>query len=262
LVVIPPPQKNKPVVFVSPAAATAPAATPAPVAPIATPVPVPAPAIAPKVGKPAVVASSQKVESTAPSALIQAKLPATPAPVIKTTSVEVAPTPAPSVTKTPKPAVVVPTALKSKQVAPTTPIQAPASVKPEAEAKLEVEAKLVVPAKTIVPKKLVDPAKFPLTPKAKHPFPGAALPAKRASRRTPDDMTRLYINVGEEMGVTSQDVVSTILGETGSPPEVVGVVDIRERHLFVDVAADSAAGIIAKLNRAKLKNLKIKVKLA
>ncbi len=41
-----------------------------------------------------------------------------------------------------------------------------------------------------------------------------------------------------------------------------GLVDIRERHLFVDVAADHANAILAKLNRASLKGHKLKVKTA
>ena len=46
------------------------------------------------------------------------------------------------------------------------------------------------------------------------------------------------MNIGEEMGVAPGDVVGAILGETGLPAAVVGTVDIRERHLFVDVAAN------------------------
>ena len=84
----------------------------------------------------------------------------------------------------------------------------------------------------------------------------------KLSRRTPDEQTRLYMNVGEKMGVAASDVVGAILGETGLPARVVGTVDIRERHLFVDVAAEHANGIISKLNRARIKNQKLKVKVA
>lgn len=70
------------------------------------------------------------------------------------------------------------------------------------------------------------------------------------------------MNVGEEMAVTAAEVVQAILGETGLPASVAGAVDIRERHLFVDVAAEHANSIIAKLNRTQLKNHKLKVKLA
>ncbi len=88
--------------------------------------------------------------------------------------------------------------------------------------------------------------------------PGA--PRKPASRSTPPEQTRLFVNVGEEMGVLPGDVVGAILGETGLPANVVGVVDIRARHLFVDVAAEHANSIIAKLNRAQIKGNRVKVK--
>jgi len=84
----------------------------------------------------------------------------------------------------------------------------------------------------------------------------------KQSRRTPDGFTRIYINAGEEMGITKGDVIAAIMGETGLPAKVVGAIDIRDRHMFLDVAADQTHGIIAKLNRAKIKNHKVKVKVA
>jgi ATP-dependent RNA helicase DeaD len=64
------------------------------------------------------------------------------------------------------------------------------------------------------------------------------------------------------MGVKPGDVVGAILGETGLPAKTVGVVDIRERHLFVDVAAEHANAIISKMNRAQIKGRRLKVKVA
>ena len=84
----------------------------------------------------------------------------------------------------------------------------------------------------------------------------------KESRATPAGQTRLWMSVGEEMGVVPIDVVNSIAGETGLPGKVVGKVDVRERHLFVDVSAEHANGIIAKLNRAEIKGHKVKVKVA
>ena len=70
------------------------------------------------------------------------------------------------------------------------------------------------------------------------------------------------MNVGAEMGVEPGDVVGAILGETGLPAKVVGTVDVRERHVFVDVASEHANSIISKLNRAQIKGRKVKVKVA
>lgn len=84
----------------------------------------------------------------------------------------------------------------------------------------------------------------------------------KPSHGTPDDQTRLYMNVGEEMGIGPDDVVGAIQGETGLPAQVVGAVDVRERHLFVDVASEHANAILAKLKRAQIKGHKLKVKVA
>ncbi|HMJ89844.1 MAG TPA: helicase-related protein, partial [Candidatus Acidoferrum sp.] len=91
---------------------------------------------------------------------------------------------------------------------------------------------------------------------AKQPF------APKESKRTPSNKTRIYMNVGEEMGIAPRDVVDAIMGETGLASDVVGTIDVRERHLFADVASEHANSIIAKLNRARIKDHRVKVKVA
>ncbi len=97
--------------------------------------------------------------------------------------------------------------------------------------------------------------------------PGKPVEAKLAARpkerpRTQPFQKRLWMNIGGEMGIVPNDIVNTIAGETGLPGNIVGAVDIRGRHLFVDVVAEHANGIIAKLNRTQIKGHKIKVKAA
>jgi len=70
------------------------------------------------------------------------------------------------------------------------------------------------------------------------------------------------MNLGEEMGVASDDVVTAILGETGLPAQVVGTVDLRQRHLFLEVASEHANAIISKLNRSQIKGRRVKAKVA
>jgi ATP-dependent RNA helicase DeaD len=84
----------------------------------------------------------------------------------------------------------------------------------------------------------------------------------KASRATPPDQTRLWISIGEDKGIKPIDVVNAVAGETGLPGKVVGTVDVRERHLFADVASEHANSIIAKLNRSAIKGHKVKVKVA
>jgi ATP-dependent RNA helicase DeaD len=90
----------------------------------------------------------------------------------------------------------------------------------------------------------------------------SAAPKPKVSRATPTGQTRLWMNLGETQGVKPIDVVNAVAGETGLPGKVVGTVDVREKHLFVDVAAEHVNGIIAKLNRAQIKGHKVKIKIA
>jgi ATP-dependent RNA helicase DeaD len=90
----------------------------------------------------------------------------------------------------------------------------------------------------------------------------APTPKPKASRATPSDFTRLFINVGLENGIGKEDIITAIMGHTGLPAKVVGTVDIRDRHVFVDVAAENANAIIAKLNRADINGKKVKIKAA
>jgi ATP-dependent RNA helicase DeaD len=94
--------------------------------------------------------------------------------------------------------------------------------------------------------------------------PTTTKPAARPkpSRATPADQTRLWMNLGADKGIVPIDIVNAIAGETGLPGKVVGAVDVRERHLFVDVASEHASGIIAKLNRTRIKGNQVKVKVA
>jgi ATP-dependent RNA helicase DeaD len=115
-----------------------------------------------------------------------------------------------------------------------------------------------LPPKAAPPKPL-RPAGFPERRPANGLPPN---PAPKHSRATPAEQTRLYMNIGDEMGIVVGDVVGAVLGETGLPAKVVGTVDIRERHLFFDVATEHVPAIISKLNRTRIKDHKIKVKTA
>jgi len=136
----------------------------------------------------------------------------------------------------------------------------PAEIKPPVEAAVE-------PVKTYTDEEILASVKAPEAKPASKlfikpkPAPVAA-PKPKVSRATPPDQTRLWISVGETQGITPIDIVNSVAGETGLPGKVVGTVDVREKHLFVDVASEHANSIIAKLNRAEIKGHKVKVKVA
>ncbi len=130
--------------------------------------------------------------------------------------------------------------------------QAPVAVAPVTEGKPAGE-------KTFSDKEILGSIKMPGAHKSVQAKPA---PKAKPSRATPADQTRLWINVGDAQGIKPIDIVNVVAGETGLPGKVVGTVDVRERHVFVDVSTEHANSIISKLKRAEIKGQKIKVKLA
>ena len=75
--------------------------------------------------------------------------------------------------------------------------------------------------------------------------------AVRTGRET--GMVTLFFNVGRKQLVTPADVVGKIAGVTRLPADVVGAIDIHQRHLLVDVKEEHAALIGKKLTGIRLK---------
>ena len=150
-----------------------------------------------------------------------------------------------------------------KHSAPPPEVKSPAAVKPEVQKTFSDEE--ILASVKPEPRKPVEskpPGKStPPWERRERSEEKAVRPPKK-SRPPAGDFTRLHINLGEKMGVVPIDIVNAIAGETGLPGKVVGNVDIRERHLFVDVATDHANAILAKLNRTRIKGHKVKVKAA
>ena len=130
------------------------------------------------------------------------------------------------------------------------------------------------PEKPSAPKK---PAPAPLAKSEKPPerkLPAAAPAPKLAAPSAPSDengedddspprrskyeraprtgrepgMTTLFLNVGRKQVVTPADIVGKIAGVTRLPAEVVGSIDIHQRHTLVDVAEEHVALIVKKLD--------------
>jgi ATP-dependent RNA helicase DeaD len=85
---------------------------------------------------------------------------------------------------------------------------------------------------------------------------------KKPSRAVAEGKRRLFLSGGAAAGLDRDRIVQIISKETGLPPEVVGEADVRERHAFVDVAAEHAGPIVSKLNRFRLQDRRMKVKMA
>lgn len=146
------------------------------------------------------------------------------------------------------------TAPESK--APAVPIKA-AAVKTYSDEEILASVKSPMPV----------PAKFGSSPhlppwatKKRDRVPPTKAP--RPSRATPKHQTRLWMSLGSAHQIRPADIVTAISGETGLPAKVVGTVDIREKHLFVDVDQENANIIVSRLKRAQIKGHKVKVKVA
>ena len=172
------------------------------------------------------------VNTTKPVAPRPAAPPARPPATVQQKAIPPAPVAA-AVT----PAVPLPTVEPPSPPPPPPPVAEPAIVLPPAKPKVRVGPPLakggVVPA--AAPKHIPPPKQ---------------------------DQVRLHVNVGAEVGVTATDLSQAIAGATGLPASVVGPFDVRDRYSFVDVAAEHAKAIIAKLNRTQVRGRKLKVKVA
>jgi ATP-dependent RNA helicase DeaD len=70
--------------------------------------------------------------------------------------------------------------------------------------------------------------------------------------REPGKVT-IFLNVGRKDLVTPADIVGKIAGVTRLPADVVGAIDIHQRHTLADVAEEHAALIVTKLAGIRLK---------
>ena len=70
-------------------------------------------------------------------------------------------------------------------------------------------------------------------------------------------MATLFFNVGRKQLVTPADVVGKIAGVTRLPADIVGAIDIHQRHTLVDVAEKQADLIVQKLAGIKLKGVSL-----
>jgi ATP-dependent RNA helicase DeaD len=68
-------------------------------------------------------------------------------------------------------------------------------------------------------------------------------------------MVTIFLNVGRKQLVTPADVVGKIAGVTRLPADIVGAIDIHQRHTLVDVRDASADAVVKKLAGIKLKGV-------
>jgi ATP-dependent RNA helicase DeaD len=72
----------------------------------------------------------------------------------------------------------------------------------------------------------------------------------------------LYCNVGRKHLITPADLVGKIAGVMRLPADVVGAIDVHQRHCLVDVAEPVAHRIVAKMTGIKIKGHELAVSMA
>jgi ATP-dependent RNA helicase DeaD len=97
--------------------------------------------------------------------------------------------------------------------------------------------------------------------------PVKVVPPKRKFERQgrtgrEEGMTTLYFNVGRRQLISTGDLVGKIAGVTSLPGEVVGAIDLHQRHALVDVATEHSEFILKKLHGVRLRGQVLKPLLA
>jgi ATP-dependent RNA helicase DeaD len=93
------------------------------------------------------------------------------------------------------------------------------------------------------------------------PDPGEERPeATRTGKEA--GMTTLFINVGRKHLVTTAEIVGKLAGVTRLPAQLIGAIDIHQRHCLVDVATSHAGAFIKKANGIRVRGHVLKVGVA
>ena len=68
-------------------------------------------------------------------------------------------------------------------------------------------------------------------------------------------MTTLFFNVGRKQLITPADIVGKVAGVTRLPANVVGAMDIHQRHTLVDVVSEHVPVVLQKMKGIRVKNI-------
>jgi ATP-dependent RNA helicase DeaD len=81
------------------------------------------------------------------------------------------------------------------------------------------------------------------------------------ARPAPDGgMVRLFIDAGRRAGVRPADIVGAVAGEADIPGRAIGAIDIYERFAFVEVPAEYADQVLARMRQVKIRNRPVTIK--
>jgi len=133
-----------------------------------------------------------------------------------------------------------------------------AAVAPPAREKPAFYERVAVREKPGGREKPAEPGPVPVDERIEPDFEGGHPPKKSKYERQPrtgrePGMTTVFLNVGRKQLVTPADIVGKIAGVTRLPADIVGAIDIHQRHSLVDVTEEHAGLVVKKLAGIRVK---------
>ena len=80
--------------------------------------------------------------------------------------------------------------------------------------------------------------------------------------KSDENMVRLVVNIGFNEKISPSNIVGAFAGESGIPGNVLGQIQIENKHTFVDVPKEYANVVIDKMGGAQIKGKRVNVEIA
>jgi ATP-dependent RNA helicase DeaD len=80
--------------------------------------------------------------------------------------------------------------------------------------------------------------------------------------KSDETMVRLVVNIGFNEKISPSNIVGAFAGESGIPGNVLGQIQIENKHTFVDVPKEYANVVIDKMGGAQIKGKRVNVEIA
>lgn len=85
---------------------------------------------------------------------------------------------------------------------------------------------------------------------------------KEKAMLSPGDITRLHISGGRKNKIRPADIVGAIIGSSGISNESIGVIDIYDTYVYVDIMNGEGNKVLEALNKSTIKGKKLVVERA
>jgi ATP-dependent RNA helicase DeaD len=80
--------------------------------------------------------------------------------------------------------------------------------------------------------------------------------------RSDENMVRMFVNIGFDEKISPANIVGAFAGESGIPGNVLGQIQIENKHTYVDVPKEYANVVLEKMAGAQIKGKRVLVEIA